>query len=96
MPRGVRRKKGAVRPGHGARCLICGKDCGKGGGLKKHVGLIHNVDYEIGYKRCFNGGDIILKDVILDKTGEFLVQTRVLKVPTDKAKKKIKRYRKTR
>lgn len=84
MPKGVKRKKGAVRPGHGARCLICGMECGKGGSLKKHVTMAHNVDYEIGYKRCFKGGDVLSTVCVPNKTGEIVVQTRVLKTPAKK------------
>lgn len=49
-----RQRKGAVRPGHGVMCNICGQNCGKGGGLKKHVEARHGVDYEH-YKVCFYG-----------------------------------------
>ena len=77
----MRRKKGAVRPGHGARCLICGRECGKGGGLLNHVIGTHHVDYNNGYKRCFNGGDFVLNEWKPDRTGQFLIHTRVLKVP---------------
>jgi len=78
-----RRKKGAVRPGHGARCLICGRECGKGGGLKHHVEGTHHVDYEIGYKRCFKGGDLVLNEWKADSSGEMFAHMRVLKVPKD-------------
>lgn len=84
MPKGVKREKGAVRPGHGARCLICGMECGKGGSLKKHVVNTHKVDYEIGYKRCFKGGDVIFTSCTPDRTGEIIVQTRVLKLSPKK------------
>ncbi len=47
-----RRKKGAVRYGHGAMCNICGLNCGKGGALAKHVQAAHKVKYST-YKRCF-------------------------------------------
>jgi len=50
-----RRKRGAVRSGHGAMCNICGLNCGKGGALKKHVEGSHDVNYEE-YKRCFYDG----------------------------------------
>jgi len=76
-----RRKKGAVRPGHGARCLICGRECGKGGALKTHVEGSHHVRYNDAYKRCFNGADFVLNEWKADGTGEFLVHTRVMKVP---------------
>ncbi len=33
-------------------CNICGKNCGKGGGLKRHIEEKHEVEYEQ-YKRCF-------------------------------------------
>ncbi len=79
-----RRKKGAVR--HGIRCLICGRDCGKGGGLKNHVVGTHHVDYDLGYKRCFNGGDIVLNESKIDKGGDVLVHVRVVKIPTKKSK----------
>jgi hypothetical protein len=47
------RAKGAVRAGHGVMCNICGKNCGKGGALKKHVEMAHApVTYEA-YKICF-------------------------------------------
>ncbi len=49
------RKKNAVRKGHGVMCNICGKNCGKGGALKKHVEGAHApVTYEA-YKICFYG-----------------------------------------
>lgn len=49
------RAKGAVRPGHGVMCNICGKNCGKGGALKKHVEGAHSpVTYDV-YKICFYG-----------------------------------------
>lgn len=48
----ARRKKGAVRKGQGVMCNICGYNCGKGGGLKKHVESIHGVNYQ-DYKKCF-------------------------------------------
>lgn len=58
-----RRRKGAVRTGHGAMCNICGKNCGKGGALRKHVEGAHDVRYE-DYRICFyNGG---AKKVITD------------------------------
>jgi len=47
-----RRKKGAVRTGHGAMCNICGRNCGKGGALKNHIEGAHNVAYTE-YKKCF-------------------------------------------
>jgi hypothetical protein len=50
----ARKKKGAVRTGHGVMCNICGRNCGKGGPLKKHIEGAHRVDYEV-YKRCFYG-----------------------------------------
>ena len=47
--------KGAVRVGHGVMCNICGKNCGKGGALTKHVESAHPpVTYEA-YKICFYG-----------------------------------------
>ena len=49
-----RRRKGAVRTGHGAMCNVCGKNCGKGGALKKHVEGAHDVSYDA-YKKCFYG-----------------------------------------
>ena len=33
-------------------CNICGRNCGKGGALKKHVEVAHNVPYAA-YKTCF-------------------------------------------
>jgi hypothetical protein len=50
----ARLKKGAVRPGQGVMCNICGRNCGKGGALKKHVEGAHQVEYQH-YKRCFYG-----------------------------------------
>jgi hypothetical protein len=48
------RRPGAVRAGHGVMCNICGKNCGKGGPLRKHVEGAHAVTYDA-YKRCFYG-----------------------------------------
>lgn len=60
-----RRKKSAVRKGQGVMCNICGKNCGKGGALKKHVeGSVkgHGVSYDI-YKKCFyNEAKTIIAD----------------------------------
>ena len=47
-----RRKKGAVRTGHGVMCNVCGINCGKGGALKKHVEGAHRIRYHH-YKKCF-------------------------------------------
>ena len=58
----AKRKKGAVRKGHGAMCNICGLNCGKGGPLKKHIEGAHGVTYE-SYKKCFYGE---VKTVIAD------------------------------
>jgi hypothetical protein len=49
-----RRKKGAVRRGRGAMCNICGRNCGKGGGLRSHIIGKHDVTYEA-YNMCFYG-----------------------------------------
>lgn len=57
-----RTKKGAVRPGRGVMCNICGRNCGKGGALKKHVEGTHQVDYDQ-YKCCFYGN---VKTLIAD------------------------------
>lgn len=57
-----RRKKGAVAPGKGVMCNICGLNCGKGGALKKHVEGAHRVDYDQ-YKACFYG---TVKNIIAD------------------------------
>lgn len=58
----ARRKKGAVRTGHGAMCNICGRNGGKGGSLKKHIEGAHGVNYD-DYKKCFYGE---VKTVIAD------------------------------
>lgn len=50
----ARRRKNAVRQGHGSMCNICGINCGKGGALKKHVEETHDVGYD-DYKKCFYG-----------------------------------------
>lgn len=47
-----RRRKHAVRRGHGTMCNICGKNCGRGGPLSTHLKGAHNVDYDI-YSKCF-------------------------------------------
>jgi hypothetical protein len=51
----ARRRKYAVRRGHGAMCNICGLNCGKGGALKKHIEGAHSVAYDT-YKTCFYSG----------------------------------------
>jgi hypothetical protein len=48
----ARRKKGAVRRGHGVMCNLCGINCGKGGALKVHIEGTHGIDYSE-YKRSF-------------------------------------------
>jgi len=50
----ARRKRGVVRSGHGVMCNVCGLNCGKGGALKRHVEVAHEVGYD-DYKRCFYG-----------------------------------------
>jgi hypothetical protein len=57
-----RRKKGAVRKGHGVMCNICGLNCGKGGALKRHVEGAHKLTYKK-YRACFYGSP---KNVIAD------------------------------
>lgn len=54
-----RRRKGAVRVGRGSMCNICAKNCGKGGGLKKHVEAAHGIKYDL-YKKCFYGANTII------------------------------------
>ena len=56
-----KRKKGAVRRGHGAMCNICGINCGKGGALSKHVKGAHGIKYEQ-YKNAFYGAEVTLAD----------------------------------
>ena len=75
-----RRKKGTVRPGRGARCLICGRDCGKGGGLRHHIEGTHLVPYDM-YKRCFKGGEAVVNLQKADEDGDLFVHIRVLKAP---------------
>ena len=76
----MRYKKGAVRPGRGARCLICGMECGKGGSLKVHIEARHKVTYDA-YKRCFKTGEFVVDEHKVDVGGDFLVHTRVLRFP---------------
>ena len=49
-----RKKKFAVRKGHGSMCNICGTNCGKGGALSTHVKGAHGIDYA-DYKTSFYG-----------------------------------------
>jgi hypothetical protein len=58
----ARRKKGAVAPGRGARCNICGFDGGKGGGLSRHV-RTHGVDYD-NYKKCYEGDGFTPRELV--------------------------------
>ncbi|MCH7547087.1 MAG: hypothetical protein IID30_11875 [Planctomycetes bacterium] len=67
-----KRKKGAVRPGKGVMCNICGLNCGKGGALKKHVEGTHDVDYDA-YKICFYGE---AKTVIADAWDDSVATTK--------------------
>ncbi len=55
----AQRKKGAVRPGHGVMCNICGLNCGKGGALRTHVMGAHDVAYDK-YKACFYPADSVI------------------------------------
>lgn len=50
----ARKAKYAVSVGAGVMCNICGRNCGKGGALKKHVEGAHSVGYDA-YKKCFYG-----------------------------------------
>lgn len=50
----MKKRKHAVRSGAGSMCNICGRNCGKGGALKKHIEGSHKVDYSQ-YKKCFYG-----------------------------------------
>jgi hypothetical protein len=50
----ARRRKHAVRKGHGSMCKICGRNCGKGAALSTHIKGAHGVDYG-DYKKCFEG-----------------------------------------
>lgn len=62
-----RRKKHAVRKGHGSMCNICGKNCGRGGALKKHTEGSHNISYD-DYLACFyNGAKNIYADTWNDE-----------------------------
>jgi hypothetical protein len=76
-----RRKKGAVRPGHGVRCNICGKDCGKGGGLAKHLEAVHEMPYKL-YKLCFYAAKRVITNTwdeqVSKKNGTKAVFTHVL------------------
>lgn len=59
-----RRKKNAVRRGHGVMCNICGLNCGRGGALKKHIEGQearggHEVAYEA-YQKCFDKEHILI------------------------------------
>lgn len=56
-----RRGKGQVAKGRGMMCNICGKNCGRGGSLKKHVETQHSVSYRK-YTRLFYGGGKVLID----------------------------------
>lgn len=67
-----RARKGAVRPGRGVMCNICGRNCGKGGALKKHVEGAHQVDYDQ-YKRCFYGN---VKTLITDSWDDSVSTTK--------------------
>jgi len=57
-----RRKAGAVRAGHGVMCNMCGKNCGKGAPLKKHVESAHGIGYG-DYKKCYYTG---VKTILAD------------------------------
>lgn len=57
-----RRKRGAVRQHHGSMCNICGRNCGRGGALKKHIEGADRVKYD-DYKKCFDGE---AKNIIAD------------------------------
>jgi hypothetical protein len=35
-------------------CNVCGKNCGKGGALKRHIEGAHDVQYK-DYVKCFHG-----------------------------------------
>lgn len=83
----ARRKKGAVRKGKGAHCNICGLNCGKGGGLSRHVEQVHKVKYRA-YTTCFKGTGTVLLDKWTDSGGRMhktpvLIHVLVRRVVTD-------------
>jgi len=41
-----RKKRKPTKTNNGARCAICGKQCGRGGALKMHVETQHPISYE--------------------------------------------------
>jgi hypothetical protein len=57
-----RRKKNAVRKGHGVMCNICGTNCGRGGALKTHLKK-HSIQYA-DYQNTFYN---INREIICDK-----------------------------
>lgn len=76
----ARRKKGAVRTGHGVMCNICGLNCGKGGALKKHVEGRHApVTYDT-YKTCFYSTDGVLADAWDDSVSTVKGRTVIIHV----------------
>lgn len=81
-----RRKKHAVRQGHGIMCNMCGVNCGRGGALKKHVEGAHRIDYDE-YKRCFYGTSRVLADAWADSArtrgGRVLIHTLVRRIVGD-------------
>ena len=56
-----RRRKHQVRKGRGVMCNMCGKNCGRGGALKKHVEAAHKISYRK-YTRVFYGAGKVLVD----------------------------------
>jgi hypothetical protein len=55
----MRRKKGQVRKGHGTMCNVCGMNCGRGGGLAKHMNAAHQLTY-VQYKESYYGHGEVL------------------------------------
>ncbi len=73
-----RRKKGSVRPGHGAHCNVCGKDCGKGGPLRSHVESKHGIPYS-DYRK-YHMSDFIVADQWLS-AGNQIIHIRTFESP---------------
>ena len=91
-----RRKKHAVRKGHGSMCNICGRNCGRGGALKKHIEGTHNISYE-DYLVCFYTeakniyADTWDAEVKTSKGNKVLVHTLVRRFVGDPGKRGVTR-----
>jgi len=81
-----------VRKGKGTMCNVCGRNCGRGGPLRKHLEQGHRIAFA-DYKKCFGG--VILVDEWDDSLSfpngqKVITHTLVRRFPGDPSWRKVR------